>query len=432
MPVAKFQIPDSWSGKARCPACKNGVMQVVHSSDADDYLHCSECGFSFEVEDGGSQVRIVDCSGKLPENMCGKWFQMAELQAASEIYAQHQQPNPADLWEPEEPSSIINPAGVEQPAFDEAFVDGIVDAPENDMALLGLAPDDSVAEPPVNLGSGREAVENGESELFDEPDLNAAVRSYLTPEPVTPVVPLDQQVKNHEEQVLDASEQARQLFQLGNTSEQIRKSMSRSPAFTEVQIEEALAPLIQIETEKKKKQMRTVWTILGIVGVFLLISFGCYAITRIDFSNPGAQAGAEMEPGEVNPNAGFLPEATDDSAINTNLLPAPLQTLIPEGMQILAVPTPGITLVNPQTVSDEKCPGSRFEAAQIFGGIADDWSEAEVGRGWAMITRSPARVYVPPSMTGGYLVFDETGMEMRSVIGPVYLDNIYMISISCE
>ena len=115
-----------------------------------------------------------------------------------------------------------------------------------------------------------------------------------------------------------------------------------------------------------------------------------------------------------------------------NELPATIRTMLPAGMEIISVPTPAVVQEAAAGILNMQCPSNALEAAEVFGGSAAKWTEGEMGNGWVMATTEPETIRVPETMTAGYMVVSVTGMEMKSVIGPVTLKDIYMISIACD
>jgi hypothetical protein len=58
-------IPEAWAKTGHCPACGALPLQIVHTSDAPDYLLCPKCELSFEVAENASLIRIKN----LPESL---------------------------------------------------------------------------------------------------------------------------------------------------------------------------------------------------------------------------------------------------------------------------------------------------------------------------------------------------------------------------
>jgi hypothetical protein len=57
-PMPRRDIPESWVKNGRCPACGAVGLKVTHLLDIPDYLSCTKCEISFEVENGGRYVRL--------------------------------------------------------------------------------------------------------------------------------------------------------------------------------------------------------------------------------------------------------------------------------------------------------------------------------------------------------------------------------------
>ena len=109
-------------------------------------------------------------------------------------------------------------------------------------------------------------------------------------------------------------------------------------------------------------------------------------------------------------------------------LPDPLKTLVPVGMTVVNPPTPVVIQGSVNDTATHPCPENAIQAARLFGGSTENWSFKQ---GWMMISKSPAMLRIPAGMSAGYLVFSPS-MEMKSVNGPVSIQNIYMVIISCD
>jgi hypothetical protein len=59
-PQPRFEIPDAWAGKGRCPLCGASGLQVRHVSGAPDQMTCIRCRAAFEVEQDGARIRLTD------------------------------------------------------------------------------------------------------------------------------------------------------------------------------------------------------------------------------------------------------------------------------------------------------------------------------------------------------------------------------------
>ena len=63
--VPRRDIPESWAARGHCPLCANLSLKVVHLADAPDYLLCSQCELSFEVEMNCGILRLKN----IPEQL---------------------------------------------------------------------------------------------------------------------------------------------------------------------------------------------------------------------------------------------------------------------------------------------------------------------------------------------------------------------------
>jgi len=140
---------------------------------------------------------------------------------------------------------------------------------------------------------------------------------------------------------------------------------------------------------------------------------------------PEPQLSQDSDGSQPYPQRDFAP---GDEYLDPAILPAPMQTAIPEGARILK-PPPVIIHQQPYTGRTERCPQSAGDAVRLFGGNLKQWTKAMVG--WTMISPDPVLVNVPEGMSAGYLIFIERP-EFYSVLGPVTIENINFLAISCE
>ena len=77
-----FTIPDTWAMQAQCPLCNHKPMQAAHAPNAPDEMVCPQCGLSFEIEHGGSRVRLKDLPPQLRplrDTLSDQWLTMKEV-----------------------------------------------------------------------------------------------------------------------------------------------------------------------------------------------------------------------------------------------------------------------------------------------------------------------------------------------------------------
>ncbi len=98
-----FTIPDTWAMQAQCPICNHKPMQAAHSPNAPDEMMCLQCGLSFEIEHGGSRVRLKDLPAQLRplrDYLSDQWMTMKEVSGLIE-----RKPSP-----PPQPSALRSAA----------------------------------------------------------------------------------------------------------------------------------------------------------------------------------------------------------------------------------------------------------------------------------------------------------------------------------
>ncbi len=81
-PVARPVIPDDWGPRAFCPICSQPGLRVRHFPDTADRLSCNRCGSSFEIEQNGSLIRLVETAPGLQPFIGGRWISMDEVRLA--------------------------------------------------------------------------------------------------------------------------------------------------------------------------------------------------------------------------------------------------------------------------------------------------------------------------------------------------------------
>lgn len=217
----------------------------------------------------------------------------------------------------------------------------------------------------------------------------------------------------------------KELYALGNSARQIRASFVNTDAFSPADINSIMAEIEGLEKKKHDNQRKRLTVILVIMFVFVLCIISCVLATQayrngfnIDLTGSN----------QTHPTDSVI----EKNRIQSEQLPEPLRTFIPAGASIINPPTPQVQLLSPAIGQSGRCPRNPLEAAQLFGGSADTWQAADMNRGWLYIAKEPVNITVPANMSAGYLVFDLSSMEMRSVIGPAVIQNVYMITISCE
>jgi hypothetical protein len=223
------------------------------------------------------------------------------------------------------------------------------------------------------------------------------------------------------EQMEDALERAMELQRLGNSDREVRAILERSSGLTPDQVSEVLKKLEK--PEEKRRSNRILFIFLAIALLLFALLAWWFFNNQTLFQSGAASSANQGAAQSTNPLAGKL--------VDSSSLPAPLQTLIPNGIQIFNE-APVVEQVSEEVLPPADCPRSKTEAAALFGGPANDWNQQVQSNGWVLVTKTQGvEIKVPANMTGGYLVF-EKGPEMRSVSGPAIVKNIYMITIACQ
>jgi hypothetical protein len=222
------------------------------------------------------------------------------------------------------------------------------------------------------------------------------------------------------EKIQAASQRAVELQKLGNTANEVRSILERSSGLTPEQVAELLNGLEKPEERKRSNRLLLIFSSAAMI-IFVLIAWW-FLVTRTETAPVDQQSGTvgtettSLLPGQI---------------VNPESLPAPLQTLIPNGVRIFNDP-PSVEVSTTNVLPPTTCPKSKTEAAALFGGPANDWTAEQQNNGWVLVSQQQGlEIKVPANMTAGYLVF-ERGPEMRSVTGPAIVRNIYMITVSCQ
>ncbi len=224
-------------------------------------------------------------------------------------------------------------------------------------------------------------------------------------------------VSSLNEKMEAAAERAVELHKLGNTPQEVRSILERSSGLTPDQVAEVLNSLEKPEEKRKSSRLVLMFLIITVV-IFTMLAWWFFNFQTVNVLQGTPQ---ESTPNEFS-LAGKLVEPT--------YLPVQLQTLMPGGIQIFNEP-PSTENATESQIPAASCPTTPGQAASLFGGQAADWSKDNQSNGWTMITQTQGlEVRVPANMSAGYMIF-EKGPEMRGVSGPIFVRNIYMISVSC-
>lgn len=300
-----------------------------------------------------------------------------------------------------------NPTGASIQPFSQTESDKTSQVVEENIDLDNLPPINTVEDTPPALVSEPRTIPRSSV----SPDDLGILRSQISGQAIMPTL---------NEKMQAASLRALELQRLGNTENEVRSILERSSGLTPEEVAQVIKSLDK--PEERKRSSRILFAFLAIaLAIFSMIAW--WFLSSITQEVP-----ANQEPGAVETESSSL---LPGELVSAESLPAPLQTLIPNGIRILN-DAPAVEISSVDELPVTTCPKSKTEAATLFGGPAEDWNTEEKNNGWVLVTqRQSVVIKVPTNMTAGYLVF-EKGPEMRSVAGPAIVRNIYMISISCQ
>jgi hypothetical protein len=322
-PSPRDRLPDSWTGQGACPVCRaRGRLSVVHPDPPPDHLACAACGSAFQVQAGGSCIRLVHLPPELApvhSALLGVWLLPADLPgrvaaALAAFAAAAEPPVPAEP-EPDDPARLLAeledvappPSGDVDDVADHllSLVSGAEPAPE-----LAAEP---APEPPT-LGHGHHSPAPSIHDLlYPEP----AGAPEPEPEPAPDPPPAGEPAPAPPEPPLTAAEAAtralaergRQLYELGNPLPVVRAALERTGASPEA-VTAALADLQAQEDQRRSRQLRA-YTLIGLAAL-LLVLFACAGVWLIANADPissseltaQALANPSITPGGPTPTPG--------------------------------------------------------------------------------------------------------------------------------
>ncbi len=205
----RFRLPDEWTGRGRCPVCQvHGRLTVVHQAIIPDHLRCGACASAFEVEAGGSNIRLI----KLPPSLgpahpalLGVWLLPADLPAIVEAALAPAAAAPApEPSLPDEPAPAPDlspeltvempapPAAESEPATTTPAASHLPSEPANGAAAAGPepAPPSSASEPARRVGT--RPLRRPDSPVEPAPAAPAPVKRKVTWPLRNPDAPRDQ------------------------------------------------------------------------------------------------------------------------------------------------------------------------------------------------------------------------------------------------
>ncbi len=217
----------------------------------------------------------------------------------------------------------------------------------------------------------------------------------------------------------DLLAKATQLHKLGNPIPVVAQTLRRSFGATDEQIAAITGEL----TAAMERHQRASLNSLMIIFACLVLIGGLLAF----FLSP-LSASAKLLLGFPAVNTEKNPAGPATEYLDEADLPAPLRALIPQGARLVK-PLDVVIKNETPTGATSRCPSTTGEAARLFGGDMQSWTKSD--NGWYLITTQPVTIRVPEGMYGGYFVFVHQP-EMSNVIGPVVMENVNFVAISCR
>lgn len=233
---------------------------------------------------------------------------------------------------------------------------------------------------------------------------------------------------------LDLEERCRALLNLGNSPESVQRILTTSLHADDEEAEQIVRRVVE---ERQKRQA----AVLGATARWILVIAVCLGLVAFMQASPAAAqrlliaAGlqearaVETSLSETTPGSEPVGGVVESSEyLDPGILPEWMRAVIPEGARILK-PKPIVVTPLSYGAPRVRCPQSPGEAARLFGGHMKQWQPAMGG--WTMISAETVAVTVPEGMTAGYLVYIQRP-EFYSVPGPVLIENVNFLAISCE
>lgn len=215
------------------------------------------------------------------------------------------------------------------------------------------------------------------------------------------------------------------LLALGNSPARIRAALEGLGASLD-QIDEVMATIETRYKQKEQADSRLLWWLGGAASVLMgLIIFAVILLLE--------QPAAPTTNSNGTVVAGTLPPVQVQAQ---TLLPGLPPGLIPKEIPSDIPPDfmAATPVVIPNATSNgnaAKCPRSDIEAANVFGGEVEDWEYNSQSNGWSLTNvGSGVTITVPDGMVAGYMTIVDS-IEMVSVDGPVTIENVNFIAISC-
>jgi len=455
-------LPDDWAARAHCPICGHAPLQIERQLEADR-LNCARCGTAFEVEDGGPRLRLVRLPALVQTPPDGVWRSPAEARTWVREQAARPRPaaRPAAPPPPEAP-----PATTPAPA-NTAETPAAVGAPSALAPLNAGAPapepaDEPIPAPAVNreaqkpVSAPAEALARGRQLLalrHSLPHIQALLERYGDWSPAQIQAVMAELAR------AEAQARARQMRQvgwavgaltslcvIGGLAVALLSSPSRPTASAAVPAGSS-APVLGGVGGPAAGQPAAAATTGPASLADTLFRWLMPQAASAGVAAPGTPAAGETPAPAALVDA--LLKSLAESAVGGGAsssaasgtapaadLPAPLQTLLPPGVQVTN-PTPvihrGATGADgAAAAAAPACPASPAAAAELFGGQAAFWRYDSASGGWILFSAAELiSVRIPSGMTAGYLTFGEN-LGLADVTGPATIDGINMLAVTCN
>jgi hypothetical protein len=237
-------------------------------------------------------------------------------------------------------------------------------------------------------------------------------------------------------QSLDTDELMRRatgLLALGNTPARVRAALHSMGASPE-QVDEVMAAIEARTHQKYKTDARYLWWLGGATGV-VMGTLMCVALAGL------WQPKSVNSPVQTNQTLATKPAGQSISSPQPALPIQTILTQIPFDVLPRQLPTevaPDFMAATPVVIrggglaaTPQACPNNEFVAARVFGGDASNWTYDNQSSGWTMTNvGAGVTIDVPEHMVAGYMTMVES-IQMVRVEGPVTIENVNFIAISC-
>lgn len=78
-------FPKEWGNKVRCPICHSRAVEIQRSGVFPDKIHCPNCGVSFQIEQKGNHIKLLELPMNFSAEMKNRWVTRMEVEEALKI-----------------------------------------------------------------------------------------------------------------------------------------------------------------------------------------------------------------------------------------------------------------------------------------------------------------------------------------------------------